>query len=97
MFFVSRHCILYQVDVKDLNFARRGTARVPRFVHLQLLEVKFLFSKKHIFREQKRMAVYGRASLVSGFKLTREDDDLFEKHIFEVLHPVHEYTEMWIP
>ena len=36
----------------------------------------FLLSKNHIFVKQKRTAVYGRASLVSDFKLTWENDDL---------------------
>ena len=38
--------------------------------------VKFLFSEEHTFCKQKRTVVYGRASLVSGFQLTRENDDL---------------------
>ena len=32
--------------------------------------------RKNIFRKQKRTAVYGRASVVSDFKLTRENNDL---------------------
>ena len=36
----------------------------------------FLFSENHIFRKQKRTAVYGRASLVLDFELTGENDDL---------------------
>ena len=38
--------------------------------------------------------------LVSDFKLTRENDDLLSsrhKYIFEVPHPVQEYTKMRIP
>ena len=73
-----------------------------KFVHLQLFDVKFLFYEKHIFRKQKRTAVYGRASVVSDFKLTWENDDLFSSRpvifvIFEVPHSVHEYTKMRIP
>ena len=71
-----------------------------KFVHLQLFNVKFLLSKNHIFVTQKRTAVYGRASLVSDFKLTWENDDLLSprhKEIFEVQHPVYEYTKMRIP
>ena len=41
-----------------------------------LFDVKFLFSENHIFRKQKRTAVYGRLSLVSDIKLTRENDCL---------------------
>ena len=52
-----------------------------KFVHLQLFDFKFLFSKTHAFRKQKRTAVYGRASLILDFKLTRENDDLlFPRH-----------------
>ena len=47
-----------------------------KFIQLQLFDVKFLFSEEHIFRKQKRTDVYGRASLVSGFQLNRENDDL---------------------
>ena len=46
------------------------------------------------------MAVYGRESLVSDFKLAWENDDLLSsrhKQIFEVPHPVQEYTKMRIP
>ena len=44
-----------------------------------LFDVKFLFSKNHIFRKQNGTAClwsYG-LSLVSDFKLTRGNDDLF--------------------
>ena len=67
------------------------------------LTSNFCFSEKHIFRKQKRMAVYGRASLTSDFKLTLENDDISKYRytdtdkIFEVLFPVHEYTKMRIP
>ena len=47
-----------------------------KYVQLQLLDVKFLISKKLIFCKQERTGDYGRASLVSGFKLTQENDDL---------------------
>ena len=47
-----------------------------KFVHLQLFDVKFLFSENLIFRKQKRTAVYGRTSLVSDLKLNWENDDL---------------------
>ena len=36
----------------------------------------FRFSKNIFFCKQKRTDVYGRASLVSGFQLNRENDDL---------------------
>ena len=64
-------------------------------VHLQLFYGKFLFSEKHIFCEQKRTAVYGSESLVSDFKLPRENDHLLSlKHInFEVMHPVQKSTQ----
>ena len=41
-----------------------------------LLDFKFLFPKSHIFRKQKRTGVCGSESLISDFKLTRENDDL---------------------
>ena len=47
-----------------------------KFVQLNLFDVKFLIFGKHIFRKQKRTAVYGCAPLVLGFKLTRENDEL---------------------
>ena len=47
--------------------------RVYKFVHLQLFDVKFLFSKKHIFRKQKRTAVYERYVLVQPMQRRRKD------------------------
>ena len=47
-----------------------------KFVQLQLFDVKLLYSEEHTFRKQKRTVVYGRAYLVLGFQLTRENDDL---------------------
>ena len=47
-----------------------------KFVHLQLFTVKFLFTENHIFRKQKRTAVYGHVSLVLDLKLARENDEL---------------------
>ena len=46
------------------------------FVQLQLFDINFLFFEEHIFRKQKRTLVYGRASLVLSFQLTRENNDL---------------------
>ena len=46
-----------------------------KFAHLQLFDVKFLFFEKHIFRKQKRTAVYGHASVVLDVKLTQGNDD----------------------
>ena len=52
-----------------------------KFVHLQLFDVKFLFSEKYIFHKQKRITVYGRASLFSNSKITWKNDDLLSsKH-----------------
>ena len=42
----------------------------------KLFDVKFLFSENHVFRKQKRTAVYGLVPLALDFKLTRENDDL---------------------
>ena len=56
-----------------------------------------LFSEEHIFRKQNRTVVYGRASLVSGFQLTRGNDDLLSsrhKQISAVPHPMHQHTKM---
>ena len=69
----------------------------------KFLTSNFYFSEKHIFRKQKRTAVYGRASLVSDFNLTLENDGISKYRytdtdkIFEVPFPVHEYTKMQIP
>ena len=55
------------------------TLNIKLFI-FKLFDVKFLFSKNHVFCKQRRTACswsYGRASLVSDFKLTRENDDLF--------------------
>ena len=49
---------------------------ITLFIFNNLFDVKFLFSKNHIFRKQKTTAVYGRASLDSDFKLIRANDDL---------------------
>ena len=43
---------------------------------VKLFDVKFLFSEERLFHLQKGKVVYGRASLVLGFELTRENDDL---------------------
>ena len=70
------------------------------FINLQLFNVKFLFSEKHVFRKQKRMVVYGRGSLITDIKLTREDDGLLSsrhRYIFEVSYHMHEHTKMQIP
>ena len=71
-----------------------------KFVHLQLFDVKLFFPEKHIFREQKRTVCYGRASVISDFKLTRKNNDLLylrHKQFFEVPLSVHEYTKIQIP
>ena len=47
-----------------------------KFVQFELFDVKFLFPEKHIVRKQKRIVFYGCTSLVSGFKITRKNDDL---------------------
>ena len=70
------------------------------FFIFNLFDVKFLFSENNVFCKQKRMAVYGHTSLFSDLKLTRENDDqLSSRHIwiFEVPHPVQEYTKMQLP
>ena len=41
-----------------------------------MFDIKFWFSKKHIFLKQKKLAVCGHVSLVLDFKLTQENDDL---------------------
>ena len=85
-----------------------------KFVHLQMINIKhkivhlqvpwrqiFVFQKSCLLQTEKNgcLWTYGRASLVSGFKLIREKDDLLylrHKQIFEVTHPVQEYTKNWI-
>ena len=85
-----------------------------KFVHLQLFNIKhkivhLQFVWRQIFFQKSCLSqteengclwTYGRASLVSDFKLTQENDDLLSsrhKYIFEVPHPVQEYTKMQIP
>ena len=73
-FYKSIH--LQQFNVK-CAFAYLQLCNVKyTFIQLQLFHVKFLFSEENIFRKQKRKDVYGRACLVSGFQLNRENDDL---------------------
>ena len=69
-----------------------------KFAHLQLFEVKFLFSEKHIFHKQKRTAVHGHASVVLDVKLNQGNDDTGKwswdtNKFFMVTRSVHEYTK----
>ena len=66
------NCQIYFINLFIFNLL---TLNRNLFI-FNLFAIKFLFSKNHIFRKQQRTAVYGRASLVSDFKLTRENDDL---------------------
>ena len=64
------------------------------------LTSNFCFPKNMYFARRERLFMDARASVVSYFKLTRENDDLLSsrrKYIFEVPHSVHEYTKMQIP
>ena len=73
-FYKSIHPQLFNVKYK---FAYLQLFNVKyKFIQLQLFDVKFLFSEEHIFCKQKRTVIYGRVSLVLGFQLTRENDDL---------------------
>ena len=74
MFYKFVHLQLFNVKYKSYHFQLFNVKY--KFVQLQLFDVKFLCSEKHIFRKQKRTAVFGRATLVWDFKLTRENDDL---------------------
>ena len=65
------NCQIYLINLLIFNCL---TLTINLFINL--FYVKFLFSKNHIFCKQKRTAVYGRASLVSDFELTRKNDDL---------------------
>ena len=60
----------------DFNLIDIRFALTEMSLKQSLFEVIFLFSEKHIFRKQKRTVVYGRASLVSDFKLMQESNDL---------------------
>ena len=73
-FYKSAHLQLFNVKCKFVYLQLYNVKY--RFIHLQLVDVKFLFSEEHNFRKLKRTDVYGRASLVSGFQLNRENDDL---------------------
>ena len=92
------NCQIYFINLLIFNCL---TLNIKLFI-FKLFDVKFLFSKNHVFRKQNRTAClwsYG-LSLVSDFKLTRENDDLFFKTLiifYAVLHPEQEYTKMRIP
>ena len=73
-FYKSVHLQLFNVKCKFVYLQLFNVKY--KFIQLQLFHVKFLFSEEHIFRKQKRTDVYGRASLVSGFQLNRENDAL---------------------
>ena len=64
----------YQIYLINLLIFNCFTLNINLFINL--FYVKFLFSENHIFRKQKRTAVYGSASLVSDYKLTQENDYL---------------------
>ena len=66
------NCQIYYINLFIFNCL---ALNVNLFI-FNLCDVKFLFSESHICRKQKRTAVYWRASLVSDFKLNRENDDL---------------------
>ena len=98
---VAFEVLIINFDVRVYNFVHLQLFHNKyRFAHFQLFNVKCLFSKKHIFCKQKRMAVYGCMSLVSDFKLTQENDAMLSfrhRYIFVVPHPAQEYTKMRIP
>ena len=59
----------------NLFFFNCLTLNIYLFI-FNLFDAIFLFSENHVFGKQKRMAVYGRTSLVSEFKLARKNGDL---------------------
>ena len=68
-------CQIYFINLFIFNYL---TLNIKLF-SFKLFDVKCLFSENHVIRKQKRTAClwsYGRAFLVSDFKLTRENDDL---------------------
>ena len=70
------NCQIYFINLFIFNCL---TLNIKLFI-FKLFDVKFLFSENHVFRKQKRTAClwsYGRASLVSDFKLILENNDLF--------------------
>ena len=66
------NCQIYFINLFIFNCL---TLNINLFI-FNLFDVKLLFSENHTFRIQNRTAVYGRASLVSDFKLTQKNDDL---------------------
>ena len=62
------------------------------------LTSNFCFPKNIFFASRReRLFIYERASLVSGFQLTREMVTYYLRDtIFVVPHPVHEHTKMRI-
>ena len=74
------NCQMYFINLFILNCL---TLNIKLFI-FKLFGVKYLCPKNHVFRKQNKTAVYGLmdvASLVSDFKLTRENDDLLSLDI----------------
>ena len=70
------NCQIYFINLFIFNCL---TLNIKLFI-FKMSDVKFLFSENHIFCQQKKTAClwsYGRASLVSDFKPTLENNDLF--------------------
>ena len=70
------NCQIYFINLFIFNCL---TLKIKLFI-FKLFDVKFLFSENHVFRKQNRTAClwsYIGASVVSDFKLTRENDDPF--------------------
>ena len=77
----TRHSFEAGAQWGYLRCSIRGTNnqlpnRFYKFVHLQLFNVKFLFSKNHVSDKQRRMVVYGRTS----FFWVLKDDLLSPRH-----------------
>ena len=71
--------IKFEIDFINLSIFNCLTSNIDLFI-FNYLASKFYFPN-NIFRKQKRTVVYGRASLVSGFHLIQENDDLLSsKH-----------------
>ena len=77
-----------EIDFINLFIFNHLNLNVNLFI-FSCLTSNFCFSKNK-FRKQKRTAVYERATVVSDFNLTRENDNLLP-------YSVHEYIEMRIP
>ena len=86
-----------EIDFINLLIFNCLTSNINLF-NFNCLTSNFCFPKNIFFASRReRLFIYERASLVSGFQLTREMVTCYLRDtIFAVPHPVHEHTKMRI-